>query len=94
MGKIVKMEKIFILAFTITILFSVLKFLEMKYLDKDIKALKFFVRDAFIVFVSSFAAAFVLLQYDHLINDFFAVVTDSKVLTPESTQVFTGEPGF
>lgn len=88
------MEKIIIFALSVTVLFSILKFVEMKYLEKEIKPLKYFVRDAFIVFSASFASGFVFLQYDHIINEFFAVVTDSKVLNQETTQVFTGEPGF
>ena len=88
------MEKILIFAISITILFCVLKFMEMKYIDKEIKPLKFFIRDAIIVFTSSFLCVYVLLQYDKNITDLFAVVTDTKVFSPDTTTIFTGEPGF
>lgn len=88
------MEKILIFAISITILFCVLKFMEMKYIDKEIKPLKFFIRDAIMVFTSSFLCVYVLLQYDKNITDLFAVVTDTKVFSPDTTTIFTGEPGF
>ena len=88
------MEKILIFAISITILFCILKFMEMKYIDKDIKPLKYFIRDAIMVFTSSIICVYVLLQYDKYISDLFAVVTDTKVFSPETTTIFTGEPGF
>ena len=88
------MEKVLIFAISITIVFCIFKFIEMKYIDKEIKPLKYFVRDAIMVFSSSIACVYVLLQYDKYINDVFAVVTDTKIFSPENTTIFTGEPGF
>ena len=88
------MEKILISAISITILFCIFKFIEMKYFDKEIKPLKYFIRDAIMVFSSSFVCIYVLFQYDKNITDLFAVVTDSKVFSPDNTTIFTGEPGF
>ena len=88
------MEKVLIFAISITLLFCVFKFVEMKYVEEEIKPLKFFVRDAIMVFAASFAGAYVLLHYDKNITDLFAVVTDQKIFQPENTMVFTGEPEF
>jgi hypothetical protein len=88
------MEKVLIFAISITVLFCILKFLEMKYIDREIKPLKYFVRDAIMVFSSSILCLYILLQYDKNITDLFAVVTDSKVFSTDTTSVFTGEPGF
>ena len=88
------MEKVLIFAISITVLFCILKFLEMKYIDREIKPLKYFVRDAIMVFSSSILCLYLLLQYDKNITDLFAVVTDSKVFSTDTTSVFTGEPGF
>ena len=88
------MEKVLIFAISITILFCILKFLEMKYIDREIKPLKYFVRDAIMVFSSSILCVYVLLHYDKNITDLFAVVTETKVFSPDTTTVFTGEPGF
>jgi hypothetical protein len=70
------------------------KFIEMKYLDKELKPLKFLVRDAVIVFVCSLAAAIFVFNMDGSITDFFNVLTDTKTLNTATTQIFTDEPGF
>ena len=88
------MEKILIFAISITIIFCILKFIEMKYLDEEIKPLKSFVRDAIMVFSSSFLSVYVLLHYDKSITDLFSVITNTPVFVPDTTTVFTGEPGF
>lgn len=88
------MEKVLIFAISITILFCIFKFIEMKYIDHEIKPLKYFVRDAIMVFSSSIVCVYILLQYDKNITDLFAVVTDTKIFSPDATTVFTGEPGF
>jgi hypothetical protein len=88
------MEKVLIFAITITLVFGVFKFIEMKYIEDDMKPLKYFVRDAIMVFASSFVVCYLLLYYDKNITDLFAVVTDQKIFQPENTMVFTGEPEF
>jgi hypothetical protein len=88
------MEKEFILAALVTFLFSLLKFIEMKYIDKEMKPMKLFIRDAIIVFISTLLSCYVFFSYDSYITDFFNVVTDSKIINPANTQVFTDVPGF
>jgi hypothetical protein len=88
------MEKIFIISTIITFLFCLVKFIEMKYLDKEFKPLKFLVRDAVMVFVCSLAAALFVFNMDGSITDFFNVLTDTKTLNTATTQIFTDEPGF
>lgn len=89
-----KMEKVFGIAVLVTLLFSITKFLEMKYLEKEWKPLKSVVRDAVIVFICTFASGFVIFEMNGSINDFFNVVTETKTLNPAATQVFTDDPGF
>lgn len=88
------MEKIFIISTIITFLFCLVKFIEMKYLDKEFKPLKFLVRDAVMVFVCSLAASLFVFNMDGSITDFFNVLTDTKTLNTATTQIFTDEPGF
>jgi hypothetical protein len=88
------MEKVLIFAISITILFCIFKFIEMKYIDNEIKSLKYFVRDAIMVFSSSIVCIYILLHFDKNITDLFAVVTDTKIFSPDTTTIFTGEPGF
>jgi hypothetical protein len=88
------MEKEFILAAFVTLMFSVLKFVEMKYVDKESKPMKLFVRDSIIVFICTLLSSYLFFSFDGYISDFFNVVTDSKVINPANTQVFTDVPGF
>jgi len=66
----------------------------MKYLENELKPLKFFVRDAIIVFSSSIVATYVCFHLDSSITDFFNVITESKNLSVASTEIFTDAPGF
>jgi hypothetical protein len=88
------MEKAFGIAILVTLVFGVVKFLEMKYLEKTWKPLKVLIRDAVIVFLSCFVGSFLVLEFNGSIQDFFNVVTETKTLNPASTQVFTDAPGF
>ena len=88
------MEKVFLFAIGVTILFSILKFAEMKWIDNEIKPLKLFVRDVIMVFVSAFGCALVLLKFSTNIDDFISILTNVKTLNPDTTQIFTGVPDF
>jgi len=88
------MEKAFILAVAITVVYSIVKYLEMRFLEQKMKPLREIVRDVLMVSVSSFVCSFVFIYYKNKIDDFVAVVTNTNVLKPENTQVFTGVPGF
>lgn len=88
------MENLVLLAVLATILFLFIKFLEMKYLDKEFKPLKLVVRDGVIVFVSTIVASYSFFYMDGSINDFFNVITENKALQPEATQIFTDTPAF
>lgn len=88
------MEKVFVISILVTVLFCIVKFIEMKYLDKETKPLKVVVRDAIIVFVSSIAATFSFFHLEHSINDFLNIITETKTLNTNATQIFTDEPGF
>ena len=66
----------------------------MKYLEKEMKPLKYIVRDAVIVFGSSLGAAFAAFYIKGSFTDFVNVVTENKVLDTTATQIFTDEPGF
>ena len=74
--------------------YSIVKYLEMRFLEQKMKPLREIVRDVLMVSVSSFVCSFVFIYYKNKIDDFVAVVTNTNVLKPENTQVFTGVPGF
>jgi len=92
------MQNVFIVSIGITVLFGIMKFLEMRFLDNDeageIKPLKFVIRDALLVFVSSMTATYIYFHMDGAISEFFNVITETKVLNPNTTQIFTDVPTF
>lgn len=88
------MDKVFIIAIFTTLLFSIIKFIEMRYLDKEKKPLKFIVRDTIIVFLSSVVATLSFFYLENYISDFFNIVTETKTLNTNATQIFTDAPGF
>ena len=88
------MENLILFAIFTTAIFILLKILEMKYLEEEMKPLKFMVRDAVIVFTSAIAAAVLRFYIKGSLADFLNVVTENKIPNLEATQIFTGEPGF
>lgn len=88
------MEKILIVSLLITGIFCAIKFLDMKFLDKQMRPLKYIIRDAVFVLVSSLIAIYTITRSNQHISDFFNVVTNTTTLNPATTQVFTDAPGF
>lgn len=89
------MLKVVVLSFLITILYSIIKFLEVKYFDATQKPLKFVIRDALIVLVSSLICLFIFFQFEKEIMDFFNIVTEDKnILINKKVDVFVDNPGF
>jgi hypothetical protein len=88
------MENLFLFAIFTTVLFVLIKVVEMKYLEKEFKPLKFIVRDAVIVFGSALGAAYGFFYMKGSFSDFVNIVTENKTLNMEATQIFTDTPGF
>lgn len=88
-------HNVFVIPIIITLLFCIAKFIEMKFIDKYSKPLKFVIRDATIVFVCSLLATFFGMNMNGTIHEFINVVTNTKT-TPigANTNIFTDEPGF
>lgn len=82
------------IAVIVTILFLGSKVVEMKYIDKEWKPMKFIVRDAITVFGCSALGSYLYLHLDGSMMDFLNVVTSNKTFDMSQTQVFTDEPGF
>ena len=85
-----------IVAIITTFLFSAFKFVEIRFLEKqkEMKPLKFLVRDMAIVFASSLIAGFLFFNANEQIGEFVNTITDAKVIPAGATQVFTDAPGF
>lgn len=76
---------IFVIAAIISITFLVIKFLEMRYIEKESKPLKLLMRDTLLVYFSVIIAHFVIDQINPII-----ITGSSKTVTP----VFTDNPAF
>jgi hypothetical protein len=80
------MENIFVVAAIISVIFFIVKFLEMRFVEKESKPLKLLVRDTLVVYVSIVAGNFVYEQ-----------VTPAIAETVAGTSVpiaFTDNPPF
>jgi len=88
------MENLFLFAILTTILFCLVKIVEMKYIEKELKPLKYIVRDAVAVFICSLVASYSYFYMNDSFTDFMNVVTENKSLNLDSTQIFTDTPNF
>jgi hypothetical protein len=75
---------IFIVAGVISVIFFVIKFIEMRFVEKESKPLKYLVRDSLLVYFSVISGHFVLEQ----------VHSVEGVETVKAPTVFTGNPEF
>lgn len=90
------MNPVFILAMAVTAFFCLSKFAEMRFLcdEDDMIPLKQVFRDALVVFCSTLSASFLFFHFQSSIAEFFNVITETKVLNPAATQIFTDAPTF
>ncbi len=80
------MDNIFIIAAIISVIFMISKFIEMRFIEKETKPLKFLIRDALLVYFSVVFGDFVIGQINPMIKG------GSNAST--ITQVFTDNPSF
>ena len=87
-------ERIIGFAIAIVLVFTLFKIVEMRYIEREVRSLKFFIRDAVYVLAASLAVLYLYFRFEKSIHEFFCFMTDSKVLIPNTTQIFTDEPSF
>jgi hypothetical protein len=75
------MENIFLIATTISIIYFILKFVEMKFVDKETKPLKVLIRDTLLVFFSVIVGV-------SIIDQFYPILKERQT----SPVVFTDNP--
>ena len=79
------MNNIFYISAIISISFFIIKFIEMRFIEKESKPLKFLLRDTLLVYFSVILGNFVIEQINPIING----GTNSSNHTP----IFTDNPG-
>jgi hypothetical protein len=68
------MDNIFLIAGIISVIFLIAKFLEMRYIDKEPKPLKYLIRDTLLVYLSVITGNFIVDQLKPIINESVAPV--------------------
>ena len=76
---------IFIIAAVISFIFVIVKFIEMRFIEKDTKPLKYIIRDALLVYFSVISGHFILEQLKPIIQE-----NGENYITP----VFMDNPDF
>ena len=77
----------FVVAGIISFVFFLVKFIEMRFVDRESKPLKFVIRDSLLVYFSVVAGSFVIDQLKPVMQD----GGDGVISNPA---VFTDNPGF
>jgi hypothetical protein len=91
------MNNVFVIPIITTALYCISKFIEMKYIDKELKPLKFVIRDAIVVFISSLSSTYLFFHLNVSLDDFMSIVTESKnvgINTIKTAEIFTDTPNF
>jgi len=81
------MNGIFLIATIVTIVYFIIKFIEMRYIEKENKPLKHLIRDCLIVYLSVIGGYFIVEQVKPMIQ---MGAGEGQTTTP----VFTGNPEF
>ena len=80
------MNNIFFIAAIISITFLIVKFIEMRFIEKESKPFKLLIRDALLVYFSVIASDFIMSQLNPIIENMKGGTS--------TTPVFTDNPGF
>jgi len=80
------MENIFIIASLISFFYLIVKFIEMRFIEKDNKPLKVLIKDTLVVYLCVLLGNFIVEQINPSLL--------GEEVTNTVTQVFTDNPGF
>ena len=79
------MENIFLIAGIISVIFLIAKFIEMRFIEKENKPLKFLIKDTLISFISTILGFFIITQIEPIME---------RTTNISSPAVFTDNPSF
>jgi hypothetical protein len=80
------MENIFVISGIISIIFLIIKFIEMRFIEKESKPLKLLIRDSLLVYFSVIVGYFIIEQLKTTIQ--------SGGASSQVTPIFTDNPSF
>ena len=76
-------QSIFITAGIVSFIYLVIKYLEMKFILKEVKPMKLLIRDTIIVYLSVVSGSFIIDQF-----------SGSGTIMKKAPEIFTNEPAF
>ena len=81
------MNNIFFFAGIVSVIFFIVKFAEMRVVDKESKPLKYLIRDSLLVYFSIIVGNF-------LVDQLQPILVDGEISLPKHPTVFTDNPEF
>ena len=93
------MDNIFLVAAIISVIFFIVKFIEMRFIEKENKPLKYLIRDSLLVYFSVLTGYFVVQQVQPMIEGTMkgglgSGSSSSPGSGSPTVAVFTDNPGF
>ena len=76
-------QSIFITAGIVSFVYLVIKYLEMKFILKEVKPMKLLMRDTIIVYLSVVSGSFIIEQF-----------SGTSAIMKKAPEIFTNEPAF
>ena len=76
-------QSIFITAGIVSFVYLVIKYVEMKFILKEVKPMKLLMRDTIIVYLSVVSGSFIIEQF-----------SDASAIMKKAPEIFTNEPAF
>lgn len=87
------MDSIASIVLVTTIFYIVVKIIEMKFIQKEMRPMKELMRDSAVVALSCGVAVFSVMTLNKPVGGFIDAITE-KTAIPAAANVFTGDPGF
>ena len=84
------MENTIMKAIAAPVLLIIAKLVEMKFIEKEARPIKFLVRDALVVFACAFAPTFAYFQMNETVTELIG----GPSVAGAPAQIFTDAPGF
>ena len=87
------MDSIVSIVLATTVFYIVVKIIEMKFIQKEMRPMKELMRDSAVVALSCGVAVFSVMTLNKPVGGFIDAITE-KTAIPDAANVFTGDPGF
>lgn len=69
---------LFLIGLLIIIIYNILNYIEMRFIQNEYKSMKIIVKESIIVLLSSLFSLFIHINYENFINFFFIIINKNK----------------